>query len=77
MEDTFWNLEDAEEGRMLILSVEKFEGMNWWSCAIEGDLKINTRKIPGEDSKLGDLDNETRGTGIYIYLNYYSGKNDV
>jgi len=36
--------------------------MHWWDCAIQGDAKIDTKKIRPEDSKLGDLDSETKST---------------
>jgi hypothetical protein len=38
----------------------KKEGQNWWDCVLQGDEKINTQKVEPENSKLADLDNETR-----------------
>lgn len=57
-----WTLEDSNGQRILCITVEKFEGMHWWECAIAGDPKIDTKKIRPEDSKLSDLDAETRST---------------
>jgi hypothetical protein len=61
-DDLVW-IFDVTEGRPTIsLTIEKFEGMSWWKSALVGDAEINTQKIQPENSKLSDLDGETRST---------------
>jgi hypothetical protein len=61
-DDLVW-IFDVTEGRPTIsLTIEKFEGMTWWKSALMGDAEINTQKIQPENSKLSDLDGETRST---------------
>lgn len=57
-EDCLWNLDD----NAVEISLQKVNGMSWWSCVIKGDPEIDTRKVEPENSKLGDLDAETRQT---------------
>lgn len=59
VDDSFWTLED---GREVVISLQKENGMEWWKCAIAGDPEIDTSKVSPENSKLSDLDAETRQT---------------
>lgn len=59
VDDSFWTLED---NRDVAINLQKDNKMEWWKCVIEGDPEINTSKVQPENSKLGDLDGETRQT---------------
>lgn len=59
VDDCFWTLED---GREISISLQKENKMEWWKCIIVGDAEIDTTKVQPENSKLGDLDAETRQT---------------
>ncbi|KAF4654627.1 hypothetical protein FOZ61_008155 [Perkinsus olseni] len=58
-DDSMWTLED---NKTIHLSLDKFDGMRWWPCVVKGDAEIDTKKIVPENSKLSDLDGETRST---------------
>ncbi len=60
--ESLWTLETDGAKRTLQLTFVKVDGMNWWNCIIEGDPKIDTQKVEPENSKLSDLDSETRST---------------
>lgn len=58
-DDCMWTLLD---NKCVQITIEKFDNMKWWSCVMVGDPEIDTKKIVPENSKLGDLDGETRMT---------------
>lgn len=58
-DECLWSIID---GRTVQIALEKQEQINWWSCVIKGDPEIDTTKIVPENSKLSDLDPETRAT---------------
>jgi hypothetical protein len=62
--DATWTLETDSKtgGKVLELFLPKSNKMSWWKCVVKGDPSINTKKIVPENSKLEDLDGDTRST---------------
>jgi len=58
-DDCMWTLLD---NKCVQITMEKFDDMKWWSSVMQGDTGIDTKKIVPENSKLSDLDGETRMT---------------
>jgi len=58
LDDSTWSLEDQET---VHIHLEKLNNQQWWENVLTHHPKIDTRKIQPENSKLSDLDGETRG----------------
>mmetsp|Transcript_9785 Transcript_9785/g.18394 ORF Transcript_9785/g.18394 Transcript_9785/m.18394 type:complete len:221 (+) Transcript_9785:498-1160(+) len=58
-DDSFWTVED---GNRLVINLQKLNQMQWWDSVCKGDPKIDVTKVQPENSKLDDLDGETRQT---------------
>lgn len=58
-EECMWTIED---GRTVVLTLAKMNQMEWWKTVIVGDEEIDLQKVVPENSKLDDLDSETRQT---------------
>jgi hypothetical protein len=64
MEDCFWSVEDdaTSGGRLVSITLTKTNQMEWWRNVVAGEPEINTQKVEPENSKLSDLDGDTRQT---------------
>lgn len=51
----------ADDQKEINISLEKVNQATWWENVVKSAPKIDTTKITPENSKLSDLDGETRG----------------
>ncbi|KAH8748823.1 nuclear movement protein [Hyaloscypha finlandica] len=62
VDESTWTLTTSPSGtKILELHLDKVNKMQWWEHVITTAPKIDVTKIQPENSKLGDLDGETRG----------------
>lgn len=52
----------AEDQKTISILLTKHNQMEWWKSLIKGGPEIDTQKVEPENSKLSDLDPETRKT---------------
>lgn len=58
-DDSSWMVADGDTVEITLAKVDK---MAWWKAVVEGDPEINLQQVEPENSKLTDLDGETRAT---------------
>ncbi|KAK4574380.1 hypothetical protein LTR86_002142 [Recurvomyces mirabilis] len=61
LDESAWTLETTKEGKELNIHLDKSNKMEWWAHVVTSAPKIDTSKITPENSKLSDLDGDTRG----------------
>ncbi|KAF2212336.1 hypothetical protein CERZMDRAFT_41346 [Cercospora zeae-maydis SCOH1-5] len=59
--DSTWTLETTKTGKELSIHLDKTNKMEWWAHVVTSAPPIDTSKITPDNSKLSDLDGETRG----------------
>lgn len=61
-EDIFVCVYITEDESAISILLTKHSQMEWWKCVVKGEPEVDTQKVEPENSKLADLDPETRQT---------------
>ncbi|KAK4188517.1 HSP20-like chaperone [Podospora australis] len=62
VDESTWTLTSTPDGNKVVeIHLDKVNKMEWWGHVVTDAPKIDVTKIVPENSKLGDLDGETRG----------------
>lgn len=58
--ESTWTLESTKTGKEISIHLDKASSLEWWPHIVTTAPKIDVTKITPENSKLSDLDGETR-----------------
>eukprot|EP00884_Botryococcus_braunii_P012657 jgi/Botrbrau1/21392/Bobra.0216s0012.1 len=65
-EECLWSVvsgkRDGQVTKAIEVTLQKKDRLHWWKAVLKGDPEIDTSKVVPENSKLSDLDGETRAT---------------
>lgn len=61
LDECTWTLETTSNGKEISIHLDKQHKSEWWAHVVTTAPKIDVTKIQPENSKLSDLDGETRG----------------
>lgn len=61
VDESTWTLESTPSGKEISIHLDKQNRQTWWEHVVTSAPKIDTTKIVPENSKLSELDGETRG----------------